>query len=269
MLCFAGSLSAGSQTPNYDYYTYFKHNPVLGGDKKIKKSIKSVRSFYSDEYKGRNQEVFSFGFHHQSYGKKGHDKKHGKGHSSHGKGHGHGHSKYSKYDVDSFWTVVSPGADPKSNKDEYVIFYGDLKNNKLTSYVYDGKDSADSYKSSKFLGSHTLSTKSVNKDTKWTSFTLDVTAMNNLNLGPDWQGAKFGENIGIWFHPSSDSKFNYNKDGSISKFSYSKQGWFDVSNQQTCAHISSVPEPNQYALFILGAMSVIYFRKKKTLKFQA
>lgn len=262
---------AGSQTPDYDYYSYFKRNPVLGGDKKIKESVKSVRSYYSDEHKGTNREVFSFGFHHDSYGKgkKGHDKKHGKGHDSHGKGHGYGHDKYSKYDIDSFWTVVSPGPNPKSNKDEYVIFYGDLKNNQLTSYVYDGKNSADSYKSSRFLGSHKLTTRDIDKDTKWTSFTLDVTAMNNLNLGPDWQGAKFGENIGIWFHPSSGSKFHYNKNGSISKFSYTKQGWFDVANQPTCAHISSVPEPGEYALFILGTLSLVYFRKKKALELLA
>ena len=56
-------------------------------------------------------------------------------------------------DNDGFWLVVSPGPNPKGNATELAILFGDLGNsndpndNRLTAYVYNGKNNQDKHSS--------------------------------------------------------------------------------------------------------------------------
>ena len=179
---------------------------------------------------------------------------------------------------DGFWLVVSPGENPKTNAQEYAIFYGDRKNNTITAYSYDGKNNANSFKTGKHLATYENAFTDGGTSAKFgdmTMFSLDVSAINGAFDTADWKGAAFGDTQGIWFHQSSGSDFAYDGNGGITDYAFTGQMWLDTANQstynkRTCAPGSaayycstgttptntdgggSVPAPGGLALILMG-----------------
>jgi len=172
---------------------------------------------------------------------------------------------------DGFWLVVSDGENPKANANEYAILYGDRAANRITAYNYDGKNNANSFKTGDVLGTFDDVFSTANGQTM---FSLDVSGINGAFDNEGWDGVGFGEQIGIWFHQSSDSQFAYNADGSIADYSFGGQMWLDTANdnagQRTCGPTDrrffcspnptaptntgggSVPAPGGLALILMG-----------------
>ncbi|MFD2255753.1 PEP-CTERM sorting domain-containing protein [Luteolibacter algae] len=163
---------------------------------------------------------------------------------------------------DGFWFVLSDGPNPKDDKNQYAIFYFDASKASpiVTAYVYDGKNNGDSWSNpgsllaSSQTGSSLTASASTSGDISTYQFNADVSAINDsslwptsYNLGSDWEGAQFGEEVGIWFHTfelAESSK--YHKDGSIKKLKIKRDDYFDTNAQKT------VPEPSALMLSLLG-----------------
>jgi PEP-CTERM motif len=169
---------------------------------------------------------------------------------------------------DGFWLVLNGGGNPKGITTELAILYGDIKNNKITAYRYNGANSSDS-----FLDAHAYLGTFNNAFTTTAnsfSFNLDVTAINAVNL-PDWKGAQFGSQIGIWYHSTGLLSAAYTNSGRISSFG-GNFGYYDTGAMGTTAYCANgslfsggkcgqtggsssggqVPEPASFALLGLG-----------------
>lgn len=168
--------------------------------------------------------------------------------------------------ANGFWIVISDGPNPKSNYNEYAIFYGDGLTGDLTSYVYNGANSASSWNTpGEFI--QTFSN-AVSVDTSVAGevtfdLTIDVSGINAYTPttpgNNDWDGAQFGEKIGIWYHPVvfSGSGPTYNMDGTLASFSYDKQSWYDTKGKYTTA-----PEPAMGMLLALGLFGMVAARRR-------
>jgi len=159
--------------------------------------------------------------------------------------------------VDGFWLVVNNGPNPKqSNVNELAIMYGDMDTNTLTTYVYNGQNSASSWNNP---GIH-LQTDTFTSDSDSLSIDINATAINDWSTNPLYTGISFDDNIGIWFHISTGSNFVY--DGNeIDQYNFSSQGWYDKANLTT----TSVPEPFSFSLLLLGVIGLFASRRKRGL----
>jgi hypothetical protein len=165
---------------------------------------------------------------------------------------------------DGFWFVLNAGGNPKGIANELPIFFGDLKNNKITAYVYDGQNGPSSWSTQPYLQSFNNAF-TINGSSF--SFNLDVTALNSLNLGGNWQGINFNTDLGIWYHPIATAAFTYDHFGKITTLG-GDAGWFDsglVNATAKCQagstlgaggkcvpSTTNVPEPGSIALLGLG-----------------
>ena len=158
--------------------------------------------------------------------------------------------------VDGFWLVVNNGPNPKqSDTNELAIIYGDLETGIASTYVYNGKNSADSIRNPMIL----LQTDTFNASSG--GFSLDIsTALINAWISPssNYTGIAFDEAIGVWFHPSIGSNFSFNANGDIVDYSYTGQGWIDFSNG-TAVQVSS---PATLALLGLSLLGMGALRRK-------
>lgn len=166
-----------------------------------------------------------------------------------------------------FWLVISDGPNPKRHVDEYAILYGDAVNNRLTAYVYDGKNSARSWRRNPFIHSYE-GVLNVSNDARQRSIgfsDLDVSIINEFIDSPAWDGVAFGEQIGVWFHPVLLKRSRYLEDGALSRFRYKRQGWYDIANHTAYA----VPAPGSQVLLLVALMGLILvtagLRKKQKL----
>ncbi len=158
-------------------------------------------------------------------------------------------------DVDGFWLVVNNGPNPKSsNVNELAIMYGDLDTNTLTTYVYNGQNSANSWNNPGIY----LQTDSFVSDSNSFSIDINAAAINAWSASPDYTGISFDENIGIWFHISRGSNFSYLGD-EIASYSFAQQGWYDKANLTT----TTVPEPASISILLLGLAGVIAGRRRR------
>lgn len=161
------------------------------------------------------------------------------------------------------WLVLNDGPNPKSHVQENTMFYMDGVNKKLTAYTYNGVNGSNSWtdSNSKFLDSWDLNvSESADGSERTFSFDLDMSEINNrTDLGDDWQGTLFGEEVGIWFHGVENVEASYKADGSLSQFSYASQGWFDAANLTA----TKVPEPGAIAgLAMVGLLAAKTLRRK-------
>ena len=142
--------------------------------------------------------------------------------------------------ADGFWLVLSDGPNPKTHVNEYAILYGDAVNNRLTAYVYDGVNSADSYRDvRRYITSYSGVLDYTDLGGGRSSFSvsgLDVSTINAYTpwFGGtnDWDGVAFGENIGVWFHPAMMDSLTY-ACTLLVKFNHEVQGWYDFAGQPT------------------------------------
>lgn len=172
---------------------------------------------------------------------------------------------FSNAAVDTFWLVINDRENPKkANANELVIMYGDLTNGIVTSYVYNGLNSASSYSNPSIY----LQTDVLNVDGNSIDFTIDATAINaanitdpnpNDNVDSIYQGILAGpEFIGIWFHASINSSFGYNGN-EITSYNIGPQGWYDRANLR----LERVPEPATVASLGLGMLCVFAIRGRR------
>ena len=131
---------------------------------------------------------------------------------------------------DGFWLVVTDGDNPKGDGSTNAILYGDIANNKITAYTYNGENNANSYDSGTYLGTYDNAFSSGGTHPTYgyemTMFSLDVAGINNA-FGPEFDGVTLGDKAGIWFHQSAGSEFTYGTDGSITDYAFDSQMWLD------------------------------------------
>ena len=142
----------------------------------------------------------------------------------------------SRSTADGFWIVLSDGPNPKNHVNEYAILYGDAVNNRITAYVYDGVNSANSYKDphryiTSFSGKLDYTDLGGGRST-FSISDLDVSGINGFLADPAWDGVAFGDEIGIWFHPAMMESLKYSG-AQLTEYRFHTQGWYDLANRPT------------------------------------
>ncbi len=173
--------------------------------------------------------------------------------------------------ADAFWLVLSDGPDPMVDRNEYAIFYGDSSSGNLSAYVYNGLNSGSSWNTpGEFIqtfGDPFESDSSIAGEVTF-SFAIDASFINSYQPTTpginDWDGAQFGEKIGIWYHPVVlANASSYNADGSLSSFPEIVSGFFDTFNQTTTVTVPNVPESGTLALASIGLIGMIVGRRRR------
>jgi len=170
--------------------------------------------------------------------------------------------------ADGGWLVISDGPDPRPFSQEYVIFYLDGNNGKVSAYDYSNTHRSHSWGSTTFLGSAPLtSTTTADGEQRTLDFSFDMSAINSrTDFGADLKGTQFTDKIGIWFHGLDGLQASYLESEELSQFSYKAQGWYDASSKETIALAShpptsqDIPEPGMIAA--LGVVAVAAFKLK-------
>ena len=161
--------------------------------------------------------------------------------------------------VKSFWLVVNNGNNPKSaDVNELAIMFGDLATGRLSTYVYNGLNSASSWNNPGILLDSNLN--SLTSTTNGFSISLDTSNINSYGYDPvpsdESNGIAFDSKIGLWFH-FSENAITFNNDGSIAAYKVGKQGYRDAGNLTT-----SVPAPGALVLLGLGLIAMRFSRQK-------
>lgn len=180
-----------------------------------------------------------------------------------------------------FWLVVSDGPNPKDQIGEYAILYGDLNRNRITAYEYNGNNSANSITDpgnllEVFFDALTFIDDGGSETPDGVvKFDIDVSSINMMDLGDDWDGVSFGEKIGVWFHFGENLRARYNDHtNELKKFDLGHQGWVDFKNKHTndCDDLpdgfpgcdpAEISEPTSVALLGFGLIGLAAYRRRR------
>lgn len=183
--------------------------------------------------------------------------------------------------TDAITLVLSSGPNPKANPGQFAHFFYD--GSALTVYGYNGKNNtsswwdgngdgsggdADKIASSLVDPSFVMElSKGEDAGDRLFHMKLDVSGINaHMPIFPDpdgepWEGAQFGEKVGIWMHTFDkrphgvSSSTAYNKDGYLKRWAFKKEGWLDTENSMT------TPTPGAVALAGLGGLVALRRRR--------
>ncbi|MEM6910748.1 MAG: PEP-CTERM sorting domain-containing protein [Verrucomicrobiota bacterium] len=174
--------------------------------------------------------------------------------------------------ANGYWFVVSDGPNPKGNVNEYAIFYfdaSDPNNPIVSSYVYNGANSSSSWQNPGDLLYTSFDTQiqaiaSTGPGSIDMSLTVDTTDLNLASTWPasyglsepDWDGALFGDTIGVWLHPFISENVQYNSDGSLKKLEIKKSGFYDFAKKE------AIPEPSSALLLSLSGAALFLRRRR-------
>lgn len=164
------------------------------------------------------------------------------------------------------WLVISEGGMPSMEENEYAIFYLDGNTEQVLAYNYDGKVNERSYQNETLLDTTALEVINNGPDERTFKFAFDATDINSrTDLGPSWKGVGFAEEVGIWFHGVDGLSTSYKADNTLESFTFTKQGWYDIENEDTVLQSTSVPEPGSIAAlsaFAITAAASTKLRKR-------
>ncbi len=182
--------------------------------------------------------------------------------------------------TDAISLVLSSGPNPKNNPGQYAQFFYD--GNALTVYGYNGKNNSSSWEDGNGDGSDgdadriassLVDNSFVMELSKTQSgadrvfhMKLDVSDINAHSPafpdpdGEPWEGAQFGENLGIWMHtfdrpPKGFGRGTKYDDGWLERWDFKKEGWLDTTNSIT------TPTPGSIALMGMGGLLLV--RRKR------
>lgn len=157
--------------------------------------------------------------------------------------------------MDGFWLVLNDGPNNPKGDDGLAIFYAKFVDSDgpgtrdeigLWAFEYNGKNNPNSYRTKDYLGN--FSPHLINTDTT-RGFSLDVSSIYS-NLSTD---APFGEQIGIWFHPTWGSRAQTNSFDQLMSLSKKfSQGWYDTAGRETVV----ISEPNTLMLLFFAIISL-------------
>lgn len=169
---------------------------------------------------------------------------------------------------DAFWLVLNDGPNPKSVNNELAILYGDLNNSRVTAYAYNGQNNASSWQAP--TAPLAVYNNAITKSGTTYGFSFDATALNALNVGPNWRGIDVGNQIGIWYHFTSSGSFTYAQNGDITGQS-GTYVYADAANLTTtatcnggpCGGNNQVPEPASFVVLGLGLAALGAAQRKR------
>lgn len=158
---------------------------------------------------------------------------------------------YNGQEADGGWLVVSPGPNPKGITSELGIAYFDAASGNVWLYAYNGANNNASYQETDFLGFF--------EGAYTTSNGVGTLAFDATDAQAGLEtGFAFGENIGIWFHPSLGTNMVGDEEG-LNQYTYTAQGWYDSRNES--ANGTQIPEPSSMLLAGLG-LGVMGLRRR-------
>ncbi|MEM8799184.1 MAG: PEP-CTERM sorting domain-containing protein [Pseudomonadota bacterium] len=182
-----------------------------------------------------------------------------------------GSFEFAQNSTEGFWLVISDGPNPKFFQNEYAILYGDLENNRITAYNYNGENKADSWNDpGEFIASFTDAFSVSDVNAGLAEFTIDVTNINayvpqdfrhlpaNDPKRDRWDGVRFEHEIGIWFHFVDDLSASYRRNGRIKNFHFGREGWVDIKDRKTKRNPppTDVPEPASMGILGVGLIGM-------------
>ncbi len=196
---------------------------------------------------------------------------------------------------DSFWLVLSNGPNPKGISDQLPIIYFDGSHSfdasgnatgvapTLSAYAYNGVNGNNSYSTPgvdllSSLGTNWNASNSLlatgNDLTRTLSFSINTSLLDNGSAvgtifaadsvpfnSANWEGAGYGSQVGIWFHPDqTGTDPTYGVNGFLTSFPVASQSSYDTSYQTTTV----VPEPSSALLLTLAGMVLVHRRARRT-----
>jgi len=164
------------------------------------------------------------------------------------------------------WLVLSGGTNPKGNEDDLAILFMDYDSGTTWAYEYNGENDPSSYESETLIATYNNSLiSSVSSSTRTVTFNLDVAEIQAHGGGsnPEWTGASFGEEIGVWYHPAVGS-FESDENG-LTGYNVSSQSWYDVGNVGTTYEVPEISSSSAISsmLLLLGLGALVRDRRRK------